>query len=776
MNRLRDATSPYLLQHADNPVDWWEWGDEAFAEARRAQRAGPAERRVRRLPLVPRDGARVVRGRGDRGVPQRALRQRQGRPRGAARRRRGLHAGDHRDDRPRRLADDRACSTTTAARSSPAPTSPTGRGTGSRRSRQVLHGARPRPGATAADDVRRVGRRRVREHLAPAGAPLGGGAARPRTTSTPRSRTLRAEFDPAHGGFGGAPKFPPSMVLEFLLRHAARTGDERARRCSTRPARRWPAAASTTSSAAASRATRSTPRWVVPHFEKMLYDNAQLLGVYARWGGPLGDRVAARPPTSCSASCAPPRAASPPRWTPTARATRAGSTSGRPRSSSRCSAPDDGAWAAQAVRGHRGRHLRARHLDAAAAAATPTTRAQRLDDVRHGCSPPARPRVRPGPRRQGGRRLERAGDRRPVRRRRCCSAEPEYVDAAVAAGELLVGVHLVDGRLRAGLPRRRRSGAHAGVLEDHGCVAAGFLALLQAHRRRGLARARRGCCSTPRSTRFRADDGGFFDTAADAEALVARPRDPSDNASPSGLSATVHALVDVRRAHRRRAATARRPRRRSRPSPTLAERAPRFAGWSLAAAEAMLDGPARDRGGRPGRCRPRRPRAPRPAGGPGRSWSWPTGPRDDVPLLAGRDAGRRPPRGVRLPRPGLRAPGHRPRRPALTDSGHFVPGYRTVRSGVSPRVKDVTHAPGPVRRHLRLRHRRGGQRGRGARRPAHRGPGDQRAAARGRRRGRRRRDDRSRRRSRRCSRPAGTGTTRPPSRSSCTAAAPTGRG
>jgi uncharacterized protein YyaL (SSP411 family) len=33
-NRLAAATSPYLLQHADNPVDWWEWGPEAFAEAR----------------------------------------------------------------------------------------------------------------------------------------------------------------------------------------------------------------------------------------------------------------------------------------------------------------------------------------------------------------------------------------------------------------------------------------------------------------------------------------------------------------------------------------------------------------------------------------------------------------------------------------------------------------------------------------------------------------------------------------------------------------------
>ena len=35
VNRLRDATSPYLLQHADNPVDWWEWSPEAFADARR---------------------------------------------------------------------------------------------------------------------------------------------------------------------------------------------------------------------------------------------------------------------------------------------------------------------------------------------------------------------------------------------------------------------------------------------------------------------------------------------------------------------------------------------------------------------------------------------------------------------------------------------------------------------------------------------------------------------------------------------------------------------
>ncbi|RYZ24822.1 MAG: DUF255 domain-containing protein, partial [Propionibacteriaceae bacterium] len=45
-NRLANATSPYLLQHQDNPVDWREWGDEAFAEAERTGRhPTPASRR-----------------------------------------------------------------------------------------------------------------------------------------------------------------------------------------------------------------------------------------------------------------------------------------------------------------------------------------------------------------------------------------------------------------------------------------------------------------------------------------------------------------------------------------------------------------------------------------------------------------------------------------------------------------------------------------------------------------------------------------------------------
>ena len=61
-NRLAREASPYLLQHADNPVDWYPWGPEALEKAQARGQADPALHRLRGLPLVPRDGARVVRG------------------------------------------------------------------------------------------------------------------------------------------------------------------------------------------------------------------------------------------------------------------------------------------------------------------------------------------------------------------------------------------------------------------------------------------------------------------------------------------------------------------------------------------------------------------------------------------------------------------------------------------------------------------------------------------------------------------------------------------
>ncbi len=217
VNRLAASTSPYLRQHADNPVDWWAWCDEAFAEARRRDVPILLQRRLRGLPLVPRHGARLVRARRRRRGDERALRQREGRPRGAPGHRRRLHGGDDRAHRTGRLADDLPAH---------AGRSPVLR-------RHVLPASTVPASAEAANEAWRERRDEV---LAPGSAIVAalvptararrGGRADPtRRSSTSREPCWRSGSTRADGGFGGAPKFPPSMVLEFLLRHHERTGD-----------------------------------------------------------------------------------------------------------------------------------------------------------------------------------------------------------------------------------------------------------------------------------------------------------------------------------------------------------------------------------------------------------------------------------------------------------------------------------------------------------------------------------------------------------------------
>ena len=87
------------------------------------------------------------------------------------------------------------------------------------------------------------------------------------------------------------------------------------------------------------------------------------------------------------------------------------------------------------------------------------------------------------------------------------------------------------------------------------------------------------------------DDGGegFFDTAAEAEALYTRPQDPTDNATPSGLSATVHALALMAELTGE-SGYAERAERAARSAGGLAREAPRFAGWLLADAISRTPG------------------------------------------------------------------------------------------------------------------------------------------------------------------------------------------
>ena len=61
-NELAGESSPYLRQHADNPVNWLPWSQQALDLAREQNKPIPAIDRLFRMPLVSRNGARVLRG------------------------------------------------------------------------------------------------------------------------------------------------------------------------------------------------------------------------------------------------------------------------------------------------------------------------------------------------------------------------------------------------------------------------------------------------------------------------------------------------------------------------------------------------------------------------------------------------------------------------------------------------------------------------------------------------------------------------------------------
>jgi uncharacterized protein YyaL (SSP411 family) len=94
------------------------------------------------------------------------------------------------------------------------------------------------------------------------------------------ARALAAEFDPRHGGFGGAPKFPPAMRIEFLIRYFFRTREPRAREMVETTLRNMAAGGLYDHVGGGFHRYSTDAKWLVPHFEKMLYDNALLARAY----------------------------------------------------------------------------------------------------------------------------------------------------------------------------------------------------------------------------------------------------------------------------------------------------------------------------------------------------------------------------------------------------------------------------------------------------------------------------------------------------------------
>jgi uncharacterized protein YyaL (SSP411 family) len=91
---------------------------------------------------------------------------------------------------------------------------------------------------------------------------------------------LSKQYDAVHGGFGRAPKFPQPVTLELLLRHHLRTGDESALEMVVHTLRRMAAGGLRDHLAGGFHRYSVDDRWLVPHFEKMLYDNALLASAY----------------------------------------------------------------------------------------------------------------------------------------------------------------------------------------------------------------------------------------------------------------------------------------------------------------------------------------------------------------------------------------------------------------------------------------------------------------------------------------------------------------
>ncbi|NNE97567.1 MAG: thioredoxin domain-containing protein, partial [Pyrinomonadaceae bacterium] len=87
-------------------------------------------------------------------------------------------------------------------------------------------------------------------------------------------------YDRANGGFGGAPKFPPPMALEFLLRYHYRTGNEEALNMVVNSCRKMALGGINDQLGGGFHRYAVDATWLTPHFEKMLYDNAQLAGIY----------------------------------------------------------------------------------------------------------------------------------------------------------------------------------------------------------------------------------------------------------------------------------------------------------------------------------------------------------------------------------------------------------------------------------------------------------------------------------------------------------------
>jgi uncharacterized protein len=424
------------------------------------------------------------------------------------------------------------------------------------------------------------------------GLPGGGPPVQPALCDHAVANALQDE-DVERGGFGGAPKFPPSVLLEALLRSHERSGDilplEAVERTCTAMAR-----GGIYDQLAGGFARYSVDAsWVVPHFEKMLYDNALLLRVYAHWArrtsNPLARKVADETArfmldelgaggmfTSSLDADTEGHEGLTYVWTPAQLREVLGD--------------DDGRWAAERFNVTDTGTFE--HGSSVLQLLSDPDDPERFDRVRTALL--AARLTRPQPGRDD--KVVTAWNGLAITALAEASVALdrfEFLDAAIRCARSIVDLHVVDGRLRRA-SLGGRVGDSAAILEDHATLVTGLLTLYQLTGDASWLDAATGLLDVALDHFTDQDrDGRWFDSADDAEQLMLRPADPLDGATPSGASTIAEALqlaahlVPADRAERYGAAA----------DATLAGATPilarlsRSGGHWLAVAEAAVRGP-----------------------------------------------------------------------------------------------------------------------------------------------------------------------------------------
>lgn len=375
--------------------------------------------------------------------------------------------------------------------------------------------------------------------------------------------SLATTFDPINGGFGDAPKFPPSLTLEFLLRNQALqklNGGEPDFRINQMIEQTCNAMArggiyDQLGGGFARYSVDAT--WTVPHFEKMLYDNAQLLSIYAHWYRLSGDEQALRITTDTAEYLI--REMQTPEGgfaaaldadsieLETGHSEEGAYYAWTPQQILKVLGTADADWVIQLCKVtpegtfEHGKSVLTLHQDP--------------DDWERWCSLRAKlllaRETRPRPGRDDKivaswnglaiRALVDAGS--------ICSRQ-DWIDCATRAGELLVSTHLgadlTHPNRLVRVSRDGKAGLHAlGVLEDQALVASAFLALAQVNGDDGW-RKLAGRLLNDIKDHFQ-QGSGLTDTANDVEPVAkdvaARQVDPTDNVTPSGWAATIDAAL-----------------------------------------------------------------------------------------------------------------------------------------------------------------------------------------------------------------------------------------